>query len=345
MLFLKRTITSCGLALPCLGFGGAPLGGLFAAVDKADGQATLNAALNAGMRYVDTAPYYGFGKSERHVGDCLRGRDAVLSTKAGRLLRPGPVPDPSVFGWPDALPFTPIFDYSYDGIMRSLDDSLQRLGLDHIDILYVHDIDNFTHGADNIRHLNALRQGGYRAMRALRDTGVVRAIGIGVNDVQTCLTALDIGAWDVFLLAGRYTLLEQTPLDDLLPKCVATDTSIVIGGAFNSGVLVGGDTFNYGAVPDATRAKVTAMQQVCREFDVALPAAALQFPLGHEMVVSVLPGLRSMDELHATLDWVQADIPAAFWGALKSQGLLHGAAPVPARNPYLVAPDALDTPA
>ena len=334
MTLTTRTIPSCNVTLTTLGFGSAPLGGLFSAVADLEAKTTLSTAFHGGMNYVDTAPFYGFGKAERIVGDILRGEEYILSTKIGRLLRPGPMENPASLGWPDALPFTPVFDYSYDGIMRSYEDSLQRLGLDKVDILYVHDIDNYTHGNDNVRHFKDLRTSGYRAREELRKTGAVKAIGLGVNDAQTCRTALGVGDWDVFLLAGRYTLLEQAPLDDLLPECVAANTSIVIGGAFNSGILAGGDTFNYSAIPDDVRTKVDAIKQVGVEFGVPLAAAALQFPLGHPSVMSVLPGLRSMPELSATLEWIKVDIPAEYWAALKSKNLMHPEAPVPESNPY-----------
>lgn len=320
--------------VPTLGFGGAPLGGLFGAVDGSEAAETLTEAMDQGLRYVDTAPFYGFGRSERRVGDRLRGQDYVLSTKVGRLLAPGAAPDPAAMGWPDALPFHPIYDYSYDGIMRSFEDSLQRLGLERIDILYVHDIGAETHGADNCRHFKALAQGGYRALEELRSSGRVKAIGLGVNEAQVCLDALSIGDWDVFLLAGRYTLLEQAPVTDLLPACAERGVSIVVGGPFNSGILVGGGTWNYGAAPDHILTKVRQLSDVCQDFGIALAAAALQFPLGHDVVASVIPGLRDRHELSATLEWACQHIPGEFWTVLKDKDLLHPDAPVPATNPF-----------
>lgn len=329
-----RKLPRADLSLPTLGFGGAPLGGLFDAVDKEEASAALAAALDNGLSYVDTAPFYGFGKSERRVGDILRTRSYQLSTKVGRLLRPGAVADPAAMGWPDALPFTPVYDYSYDGIMRSYDASLHRLGLDRIDILYVHDIGETTHGAKNAGHLQDLKDGGYRALAELRDAGQVKAIGLGVNESAACLQALDIGDWDVFLLAGRYTLLEQAPLADLLPACEARGTGIVIGGPFNSGILVGGATWNYSAAPAEVVARVDALKAICADHNVPLPAAALQFPLGHPAVISVIPGLRDRRELRATLDWAAIDIPATFWAALRDVELLHPDAPLPQGNPF-----------
>lgn len=330
----RHSIGVGGLHLPCLGFGGAALGGLFSAVDPDTAKSTLKTAFDAGLTYVDTAPFYGFGRSERAVGDVLRGQDYILSTKAGRLLRPGAMDDPAAMGWPDALPFHPEFDYSYDGIMRSYQDSLQRLGLSRIDILYVHDIGRETHGEENSRHFADLKNSGYRALDELRNNGDVQAIGLGVNEAEICLEALKIGDWDVFLLAGRYTLLEQDPLEGLLPECQAAGTSIVIGGPFNSGVLVGGDTWNYGAVPESVRTRVTALKKVCDQFNVPLAAAALQFPMAHPVVASVIPGLRSVDELRATLEWAQTEIVPEYWQALKQNGLLHPNAPTPKGNPF-----------
>lgn len=335
MEFTTRQIANTGLRVPTLGFGGAQLGGLFDAVDETEATETLSAAFSEGMTYVDTAPFYGFGLSERRIGDMLRRRDYVLSTKVGRLLIPGAAPDPAAMGWPDALPFQPVYDYSFDGIMRSFEDSLQRLGLDRIDILYVHDIGEITHGAENARHFKELAAGGYRALEQLRRERRVKAIGLGVNETQVCLDALSIGDWDVFLLAGRYTLLEQDPLQDLLPKCAALGTSVVIGGPFNSGILAGGNTWNYGAAPDYVLQKVKHLSQTCIEFNVDLPAVALQFPLGHDVVASVIPGLRNRQELEDTLTWVAQDIPDDFWTALKNKDLLSPDAPTPNGSPFL----------
>lgn len=334
MPFSKREIGTTGLKLTTLGFGGAPLGGLLKSIDDREAKATLQHAFERGLTYIDTAPFYGFGKSERHVGDLIRAQDYVLSTKVGRVLKPGSAEDPAAMGWPDALPFHPVYDYSYDGILRSFEDSLQRLGLDRIDILYVHDIGTLTHGADNARHMAALSSGGYRALDSLRKSGRVRAIGLGVNETQACLDALQMGDWDVFLLAGRYTLLEQDSLNDLMPRCAADGVSVVVGGPFNSGILVGGDTWNYGAAPEHVLEKVKQLSKCCADFDVPLPAAALQFPLGHPSVAAVIPGLRTRHELADTLRWAATPIPPQFWQELKARDLLHPDAPIPVPTPF-----------
>ncbi|MEL6962501.1 MAG: aldo/keto reductase [Pseudomonadota bacterium] len=318
--------------LPRLGFGGAPIGGLLSDVDAESAMGALNTALERGVRYVDTAPFYGFGMSERRIGNALRGRDdVILSTKVGRLLKPGLPDDPASMGWPTPLPFHPVYDYSYDGVMRSYEDSLQRLGLDRIDILYLHDIGAFTHTdpEEETRHFEEAMTGGYRALEALRTAGDIAGFGIGVNETEVSMRALERGDWDVFLLAGRYTLLEQTALDPLFTSCVTQGVSVVIGGPFNSGVLVGGKTWNYADAPIHVADRVAGIKRVCDAHDVAMPAAALQFPLAHPVVASVIPGTRSEQEQRQLLSWWTSEIPAALWDDLKSEKLLDPSAPTP----------------
>ncbi|MDD9924071.1 MAG: aldo/keto reductase [Boseongicola sp.] len=323
----KRRVGRTDLFIDTLGLGGAPLGGNF--VDLEDRQAAdlVNAAKTAGIGYFDTAPWYGFGRSERVIGDVLRGTDYVLSDKVGRLLKPGAVPNPSEFGMVDPLPFHVVYDYGYDGIVRAFEDNLQRLGLDRIDILLVHDIGVFQHGRDNERHFRDLADSGYRAMEELRQNGLVKAIGIGVNENEACQDALSIGQWDVFLLAGRYTLLEQTPLSKLFPACREAGTTIICGGPFNSGILVGRDTWNYAKAPDDVIAKAREIDLVAKDHGVPLAAAALQFPLLNDIVTSVIPGPRDTSELNQIVEWFNTDIPAELWSALKSKGLIDENAP------------------
>ncbi len=226
-----------------------------------------------------------------------------------------------------------MYDYSYDGIMRSMEDSFQRLGLARIDILYVHDIGVYQHGAEkNAEHMRVLRDSGYRALDELRRRGAVQAIGIGVNEREACMAVMEFGQWDAFLLAGRYTLLEQAPLDDLIPKCQAAGTTLVIGGPLNSGILAGRDTWNYAAAPPEIVARVAAIRRVCESHGASLPAAALQFPLAHPVVSAIIPGPRNVDEFATNLKLLQHKIPAALWADLKREGLLHRDAPVPADN-------------
>jgi D-threo-aldose 1-dehydrogenase len=329
--FAKRRIGRTGVEVTELGLGCATLGGSRIDVPAQTAEAIVAAAWDAGVRYVDTAPFYGVGQAERAVGDALRDRprdEWVLSTKVGCLLRPNPT-GVHADGRRHPLPFDPAYDYSYDGIMRSFEDSLQRLGLARIDILYVHDIGVYQHGKEaHPALMRTLRESGYRALEALRG-GAVRAIGIGVNEREVLLEAMEWGEWDAFLLAGRYTLLEQAPLDDLLPKCIAAGTSIVVGGPLNSGILAGRDTWNYSPAPPDIVAKVKAIAAICDAHQVPLPAAALQFPLAHPAVAAIIPGPRNADEFRANLALLRHPIPAALWDDLRQAGLLHPDAPVP----------------
>ena len=325
----KRQVGQTELAIDTLGLGGAPLGGNFVDLDYAQAAELIRAARQAGIGYFDTAPWYGFGRSERVMGDMLRGKEYVLSDKVGRLLRPGAVKDPMEYGMIEPLPFHVVYDYGYDGIMRAYEDNLQRLGLDRIDILLAHDIGRFQHGEENERHFRDLEQGGYRAMDELRRSGQVKAIGLGVNENEVCMDALEIGDWDVFLLAGRYTLLEQTSLEALFPACKDAGTSIICGGPFNSGILVGREMWNYAAAPAEIIEKARALGAVADEFAIPLAAAALQFPLFNDIVTSVIPGPRNKCELDQILEWFQTPIPKEFWATLKSKNLIDERAPVP----------------
>jgi len=330
-----RRLPGCGLPLSELGIGTAPLGNLYRSISDGDAAAVIATALAAGMRYADTAPYYGFGLAEKRLGAGLAGEQAVVSTKVGRLLEPveGPFPEER-HGFRSSEPFEPVYDYSYDGVLRSHESSLARLGVDRIDILLVHDIGRETHGDRHAERLAQLVGGGLRALERLRDEGAITAFGIGVNECEVALELLDHGPLDLILLAGRYTLLEQGAMDALLPRCAATGTGVVIGGPYNSGILAGQGPgpdarYNYEAAPDPVVAKARAIAAVCARHDVALGAAALQFVLAHPAVVSVVPGLASAGEVAETVARHAAAIPAQLWTELKELGLLRADAPVP----------------
>lgn len=330
--FEKRRIGQTSLDVTTLGLGGASLAGIFSAVPADQARATVHHALDCGINYVDTAPQYGLGRSEHMVGDVVRERrsEVILSSKVGRRLTPVSDAQQDKGAWVDPLPFNQVYDYSYDGVMRSWEDSIQRLGVNSIDILYVHDIGIATHGVEGNKPLwKQLETGGYRALRELRDSGAVKAIGLGVNEWEVLMDAFALGDWDVFLLAGRYTLLEQTSLDPFMTTCIRRGASVVIGGPFNSGILVGGATFNYEKAPEAIVTRVKALDDVCKSFDVPLPAAALQFPLLHPAVCNILPGPRSPAELDGILAWWDAKIPAELWTTLAEQGLLAEGTPIP----------------
>jgi len=322
------------MEITALGLGCAQLGGLFEPMAEADALALVDAAWDLGIRYFDTAPYYGFTLSERRLGAALRARprDAyVISTKVGRLMRPDPGVRPGECGWAAPLPFRPHYDYTHDGILRSHEDSLQRLGLDRVDILYVHDIGRVTHGERHAHYWNQLTDGGgFRALQRLRDEGAIKGFGLGVNEWEVVADALDVCALDCVLLAGRYTLLEQASLAPLMDRCARAGTSVVIGGPFNSGILAGTNKFNYEDAPAAVVERVRAIAAVCRAFDVPLPAAALQFPMAHPAVVSCIPGAQTIAQLRQNAHWASQPLPVALWAALRSAGLLDPGAPVPA---------------
>jgi D-threo-aldose 1-dehydrogenase len=333
-----RPVGRTKLSVPELGFGAAPLGNLYGAMSDDDARDTALAALRRGITYFDTAPYYGFGLSERRVGDAVRGHESVVvSTKVGRLLKPDSTIQGSGkrHGFYSPMPFQPVYDYSFGGVMASWEASRQRLGLARIDILYVHDIGRMTHGD---QHEVSFRQltsgGGFRALEELRSSGEISAFGLGVNETAVCLEAMEYADLDVILLAGRYTLLEQDSLTDLLPACARSRTSIVVGGPYNSGILATGTRlgethYNYGIAPPEIIARVRRIEGHCDRYGIPLGAAALQFPLANPVVASVIPGLGSRHQVEQTLELYRRSIPGEFWHDLKVDGLLHIDAPVP----------------
>ncbi len=320
------------LRLTRLGMGCAPIGGRFRPVPEDEARAALDAAWELGLRYFDTAPCDGLTRAELRLGAALRGRprdELVISTKAGRLMRLDNSVLPGTGGWADPLPFRPQNDYSYEGILRSHDDSVRRMGVGHIDILLVHDIGLRAHGELHMHYWRQLtRGGGFRALQSLRDEGRVSAIGLGVSEWEVVAAAMQECELDCTLLAGRYTLLEHAAPAAMLDACVRNGNAIVIGAPFNSGVLAGNGKYNdAGAAPEVL-ARVAAIAAVCRDFDVPLAAAALQFPMAHPAVVSCVPGARCAAQLRQNAAWFELPIPSRLWQALKQRGLLDGAAAV-----------------
>jgi D-threo-aldose 1-dehydrogenase len=315
-----------------LGFGAAPLGNLFARVNEEAAEETLNAAWEAGMRYFDTAPFYGMGLSEQRLGRALahRARDEfVVSTKVGRLL----IPDASVpevqHGYVGALPFRVEFDYSAQGVLRSIEESLKRLSLDRIDIVYIHDVAEDAHREDWLRQYRIAVEGAMRALSDLRDQRVIGAWGLGVNRVEPCMMTLNDADPDVFLIAGRYTLLDTSALDALIPACDARGVQLVAGGPFNSGLLVGGTTFEYAQAPAEMLDKRRRLLAHCERFGVDLKAAALQFTHAPQAVACVIAGARNAGEIRQNCAAMSEPIPPAFWAALKADGLIPADAPEP----------------
>ena len=336
-----REIGRTGLQLSRIGFGGAPVGDLARAPSGADAAALLEAAWAAGIRYFDTAPFYGNGLSERRLGDFLRPlpRDGyVLSSKVGRLLVPDRAYAMERTGDRRALPFRPVFDFSYDGVMRSYEQSLQRLGLESIDILLLHDIGRFSQAENHEASLAAALEGGVRALVGLRDTGAVKAIGAGVNEWQILDELMNHARWDVFLLANRYTLLDQEVLNHFLPRCDKEGVAIIDGAPLTAGILatgaVPGARYDYAEAGAQMLGRVRAIEAICRAHGVPLVAAALNFPLGHDAVTSIIPGLSHQRDLAENLRHFHTAIPDALWADLREAGLLHPAAPVP-KTPIL----------
>lgn len=333
----KRPFGSTGLEVTDMGFGAAPIGNFLRPISEEESAAMINRAWDSGMRYFDTAPYYGHGLSEARIGQNLRWRprnEFVVSTKVGRVLKPALRKDIDFKPWVDGLPFKSVYDYSYDGAMRSFEDSLQRLGLEYIDILFIHDADVFTHGPELQKvYFKQAMDGCYRALKKLREEGAVKAIGFGVNNLEVMLDFMRQGDFDTLLLAGRYTLLEQEPLDELLPLCEKRKTAVVIGGGFNGGILATGAApgakWNYAPAPDPIMKKVAKIELICATHKVPLPAAALQFLLAVPSVASHVPGTRNVAQMEQNIALVSHPIPAAFWQELKQQELIRGDAPVP----------------
>ena len=327
-----------GLTFTELGFGTAPIGNLYRAISDEDAAAILELSWASGIRYYDTAPLYGLGLSETRLNALLRGKkrdDYVLSTKVGRLLAVTAPDKRDGFGkWFEVPSRREIYDYTYDGVLRSIEFSLERLGVDRIDILYGHDLDLFNHGKQEVldQKLREFLDGGHRALVELREQGVISAFGVGVNEWQPAQWLVENGDPDIILLAGRYTLLEQEALSTFLPLCVERGVGIVIGGPYNSGILATGPRegafYNYDPAPAEIIDRVRRIEAVCDRHGVRMLDAAFQFPLCHPAVVSVVPGGQTQAEMASNLQTAKTEIPADLWAELKAEGLMSKAAPV-----------------
>src|ERR1700691_1083593 len=336
-----RKLGRAGVEVTELGLGTAPLGENWDIIEEEEASALLRAAWDGGVRYFDTSPWYGKGQAEHRVGRALyrRPRDEfAISSKVGRLLRRPLKPGPFEHGeWLGGLKFDAVFDYSYDGVMRSFEDSLQRLGVNRIDVLLIHDLDpwHFKTEAKVGPYMNQLFTSGWRALEELREQGVIKGIGAGFNTMGTIPRYLDLFDIDFFLIAMRYTLLEQDVLDDEFLRCAERGVGIVVGGTYNSGILATGAAphamYNYSPATPQILAKVAKIEAVCKRHNVPLAAAALQFPLGHPIVASVIPGAVSRAQVTMNLDAFNHKIPADLWAELKHEMLIRADAPAPTR--------------
>jgi D-threo-aldose 1-dehydrogenase len=319
-----------------MGFGAAPIGNFFVPMTDEKSASLIKAAWEAGVRYFDTAPSYGHGLSEARCGQALRWypRDEfVLSTKVGRLLKARKRSEINFKPWVDGLPFEWHFDYGYDATMRSIEDSLQRMGLERIDIALIHEVDEYTHGSSQPEVFDVAMAGAARALLRLREEGVVKAIGVGVNECSVAQAAIERVDFDCVLLAGRYTLLEQDALDSLLPACVQKRVSVIVGGGYNSGILATGAIstakYNYAPATEPILERVRKIEQVCDEYDVPLKSAAMHFILAHPCIPTVIPGVRNVAQLEGNLSTFRAEIPGDFWSELRERGLIRPDAPTP----------------
>jgi D-threo-aldose 1-dehydrogenase len=332
----KRKFGRVDLDVTAFAFGAAPVGNFLREIDDETSDAMFKRSWEAGVRFYDTAPMYGHGLSELRTGHSLRWKkrdDFVIASKVGRVLHPAKRETINFAPWVNAAPFRIEFDYSYDGTMRSFEDSLQRLGLERIDILFIHDIDVFTRGAEQPEVFKQAMDGCYKALANLRDQKLVKAIGVGVNEWQVCHEALKQRDFDCFLLAGRYTLLEQDAIDEFLPLCEKRGAAVLVGGGFNSGILATGAKpgakYNYSPAPAHIMDKVAKIEAVCAEYNVPLAAAALQFVVAHPAIPSFCAGTRTVEQLNQNLEWFSHKIPVEFWATLKKKTLLRENAPVP----------------
>ena len=328
-----------GMKFTELGMGTAPLGNLYKAISEDEANATLEKAWEIGARYFDTAPLYGLGLAETRVNRFLKGKnrdDFILSTKVGRLMEVCKPEERTGIGKFFETPTRrEQFDYSYSGIMRSFEASLERLGVDQIDILFAHDLDISNQGSREV--MEARRAdffaSGIHAMTMLRDQGVIKAIGAGVNEWEAAQALLERCDMDLFLLAGRYTLLEQEALNSFLPMCEKRGVGIVLGGPYNSGILatgpVNGAYYNYNLAPQDILDHVGRIEAVCNDHGVKLIEAALRFPLHHPCVVSTIPGAQSVAEVENNALNMKTDVPDDLWADLKAQGLMREDAPTP----------------
>ncbi|GAK69932.1 aldo/keto reductase [Agrobacterium rubi] len=328
----RRKLPRVDLDITVFGLGCAQMGNLYRVTPYDDAKATFDATWEAGARYFDTAPYYGFTRSELRLGTMLcehPRKDYVVSTKVGRLMTPDATVGAYESDFVDPLPFRPVFDYSYDGIMRSFEASQSRLGILAPDILFVHDIGPVQHGDKHQHYWDQITTGGgFRALDDLRREGSVKAVGLGVNDAGIIRQAMDVFDLDIAMLAGRYTALEQESLG-VLDTCAERGVGIVVAGVFNSGLLAGNRKFNYADAPTHLLERVEVLETICKDAGVSLPAVALQFVTAHPAVVSVVSGARNASQIKSNIDWFEEDIPASVWRNLQERGIFADGTPLP----------------
>lgn len=335
----KRKLGRTSVETTILGFGGSTIGNIdrHRVISEDDAVSAIAGGWEAGIRYFDTAPFYGAGLGEHRLGHALRRHPResyVLSTKVGVLLNPHAPQTEDCGRYAHRLPFDVVYDYGYDATMRSIEDSMQRLGLHRFDVALIHDIDIYTHGVDSQKErFREAMAGAYPALEELKRAGVIRAIGVGVTSWEVCEECARAADFDCFILAGRYTLLEQSPLKSFFPLCESRNITVIAAAPFNSGILVYGAVdgahYNYKPAPPEVLKRTHRIELVCQRHGVHLAAAAVQFPLAHAVVASVLPGPRNSAQVGKSVAWLEESIPASFWQELKAEGLIDTRSPIP----------------
>jgi len=336
----KNILGNTGIEVSTIGFGGAPLGDLFEILDDQVCYDTLKNAHNSGINFFDTSPFYGFGLSEHRIGNYLksiRHKDFVLCTKVGRYMTPENPNKINRGVFKGGLNFSPNLDYSYDGVMKSFEQSLFRLGLSEIDICLIHDVDKWTHGSDVELRFKEAMDGAYKALEKLRSEKVIKSIGVGLNESDMCARFAEAGDFDCMILAGRYTLLEQGALDEFFPIAKKKNIGVILAGVFNSGILIKGagdhSTYDYQKIPEHITKKYFQIDKICKEYNVPVGAAALQFCNTHEVVSTMILGMDQPNQVQENIDLLNYKINKEFWHKLFKENLIDSRSPIP--NNYM----------
>ena len=332
----KNILGKTGIEVSVIGFGGAPLGDLFENLDDQVCYDTLKKSLNNGINFFDTSPFYGFGLSEHRIGNYLksiRRKDFVLCTKVGRYMTPENPNRINRGVFKGGLNFSPNLDYSYDGVMKSFEQSLLRLGLSEIDICLIHDVDKWTHGDEVEMHFKEAMNGAYKALEKLKSEKVIKGIGVGLNESDMCARFAEAGDFDCMILAGRYSLLEQGALDVFFPLARQKKIGVILAGVFNSGILIKGvgenSTCDYKSIPDHIAKKYFEIDKICKEFEVPIAAAALQFCNANSVVSTMILGMDNPSQINENINLLNYKIDKEFWLKLIKKQLIDPKSPVP----------------
>ena len=333
---IKNKLGNTDIKLTPLGFGGAPMGDLFERLKEEDCYNTLKKSYENGINIYDTSPLYGYGLSEHRLGNFLKSinrEDFYISTKVGRYLSPDKEENIDRGIFKGGLQFKPTLDYTYDGVMRSFEQSFLRLGLSNIDICLIHDVDRFNHGDDVDKFFKIAMDGAYKALRQLKDQKLIKAIGIGVNEAEMCTKFAEAGEFDCMVMAGRYTLLEQGAIDSFFPIAEKQNIGIILAGVFNSGILIKGvnenSTYDYGNIPENIQKKYFEIDKICHEFNISISAAALQFCNANNLISSMIIGMDRPSHVQQNLDFLNFKIEKEFWEKLKKNNLIDERSPIP----------------